>query len=87
MGSRADALSAKNRMVEKENEALKNNIALKEKEIKNLVERLKASSERESKLEAEIDDLRTKMIKREQKSNETIVDQKTRLDASFAYAV
>lgn len=39
-------------MIEKENEGLKNNIIMKEKEIKNLVERLKASSEREQKLSA-----------------------------------
>lgn len=51
-------------MIERENEGLKNNVTVKEKEIKNLVQRLKASSERESKLEAEIDELRTKMVKR-----------------------
>jgi hypothetical protein len=33
-------------MVENENEKLKNSIAIKDKEIRNLVERLKASSER-----------------------------------------
>jgi cell division protein FtsB len=31
-------------MVEKENEVLKNNITMKEREIKNMTERLKASS-------------------------------------------
>ena len=60
-------------MLEKENELLKSNIALKEKEIIAFGERLKNSSDRESKLEAEIDELRNKIIKREQKSNESIV--------------
>ena len=55
MSSRAETLSTKNRMVERENEGLKNNIVVKEKEIRNLVERLRASSEREARLEAEID--------------------------------
>lgn len=50
--TRADKLNSKNLMIEKENEGLKNNIIMKEKEIKNLVERLKASSEREQKLSA-----------------------------------
>jgi septal ring factor EnvC (AmiA/AmiB activator) len=57
-------LLAQIRALEKENEALKNNINLKEKEIKSINERLKASGERESRLEAEIDDLRSKLIKR-----------------------
>jgi chromosome segregation ATPase len=79
LNSRADALTTKNRMVERENEGLKNNITVKEKEIRNLVERLKASSDRETRLEVEIDELRSKIIKREQKANETVGDQKTRL--------
>ena len=87
LSTRADTLSTKNRMVEKENEGLKNNIVVKEKEIRNLVERLKASSEREAKLEAEIDELRSKMIKKEQKANEVNADQKARLEASFNYLI
>jgi multidrug efflux pump subunit AcrA (membrane-fusion protein) len=35
--TRADALTNKNRMIERENEGMKNNITMKEKEIKNLV--------------------------------------------------
>lgn len=85
--NKAEALTAKNRMVEKENEVLKNNITMKEREIKNMTERLKASSERESKLEADIDDLRNKMVKKDQKNNETVLDQKNRMETSFAYAL
>jgi septal ring factor EnvC (AmiA/AmiB activator) len=66
---------------------LKNSLSLREKEIKALTDRLKASGERESKLEAEIDDLRNKLIKREQKSNESIHEQRSRLDATYTTAL
>jgi predicted nucleic acid-binding Zn-ribbon protein len=58
---------------------LKNNISVKDKEVKAFTERLKASSDRESRLETEIDDLRNKIIKNQQKSNELVNDQKGRL--------
>lgn len=66
---------------------MKNNITLKEKEVKALTERLKASSERESRLEAEIDDLRNKIIKNQQKSNELVSDQKGRLESTYSLAI
>jgi len=46
LSNRAEGLTAKNRALEKENEVLKNSLAQKEKEIRNLNERLKASNER-----------------------------------------
>ena len=52
-----------------------------------MTERLKASGERESKLEAEIDELRNKLIQREKRSNENINEQKSRLEASYAKAL
>ena len=58
---------------------MKNNISVKDKEVKAFTERLKASSDRESRLETEIDDLRNKIIKNQQKSNELVNDQKGRL--------
>ena len=66
---------------------MKNSLAQREKEIRNLTERLKASGERESKLEAEIDELRNKLIQREKRSNENINEQKSRLEASYAKAL
>jgi len=66
---------------------LKNNISVKDKELKALTDRLKASSDRESRLETEIDDLRNKIIKNQQKSNELVNDQKGRLESTYSLAI
>jgi len=66
---------------------LKNNISVKDKEVKALTDRLKASSDRESRLETEIDDLRNKIIKNQQKSNELVNDQKGRLESTYSLAI
>jgi hypothetical protein len=65
--------------VERELVSLKETIAFKEKEIKNLQERVRVSDEREKKLERENDELRSKLIKKDQKTNEMLSEQKTRL--------
>lgn len=66
---------------------MKNNISVKDKEVKALTDRLKASSDRESRLETEIDDLRNKIIKNQQKSNELVNDQKGRLESTYSLAI
>lgn len=66
---------------------MKNNISVKDKELKALTDRLKASSDRESRLETEIDDLRNKIIKNQQKSNELVNDQKGRLESTYSLAI
>jgi len=47
-------------------------VVFKEREIKNLQERAKAMEEREKKLERENDELRGKLIKKDQKTNEML---------------
>lgn len=82
--TKADALASRNSIVERELVSLKETIAFKEKEIKNLQERVRVSDERERKLERENDDLRSKLIKKDQKTNEMLAEQKTRLEVTPA---
>lgn len=48
---------------------------------------MRSSDERERKLEKEIEDLRVKLVKKDQKSNEMLQEQKQRLEGSFAYTL
>ena len=77
--SKVDNLTSKASVLEKENRAMKDTVAIKDREIANLNDRYKATETREKKLEKENDDLRTKLIKKDQKMNEMIADQKQRL--------
>ena len=77
--TKVDSLSSRNNILEREQASLKETIAFKEKEIKNLQERVRVSEERERKLERENDDLRNKLIKKDQKTNEMLAEQKQRL--------
>ena len=78
--TKVDSLSSRNNILEREQASLKETIAFKEKEIKNLQERVRVSEERERKLERENDDLRNKLIKKDQKTNEMLAEQKQRLE-------
>jgi hypothetical protein len=60
--------------------AIKETIVFKDREIKNLQERARVSEEREKKLEKENDELRSKLIKKDQKTNEMLDEQKKRLE-------
>lgn len=46
-------------------------------------ERVRVSDEREKKLERENDDLRGKLIKKDQKTNEMLAEQKQRLEVNY----
>ena len=78
--TKADNLASRNSILEREMVALKETIAFKDREIKNLQERARVSEEREKKLERENDDLRSKLIKKDQKTNEMLDEQKKRLE-------
>lgn len=77
--SKVDNLTSRASVLEKENRAMKDTVAIKDREIANLNDRYKATETREKKLEKENDDLRTKLIKKDQKMNEMLADQKQRL--------
>lgn len=64
---------------------MKDTVSIKDKEIYNLNERYRATENREKKLERENDELRTKLIKKDQKMNEMLVDQKKRLEVYFCF--
>ena len=67
--TKVDNLTSRNGILEREQVALKETIAFKDREIKNLQERTRVMEEREKKLERENDQLRSKLIKKDQKSN------------------
>ena len=48
---------------------------------------MKSGDERERKLEKDNEDLRIKLIKKDQRSNELLADQKKRLESSFSYTL
>jgi hypothetical protein len=77
--SKVDNLTSRASVLEKENRAMKDTVAIKDREIVNLNDRYKVTEIREKKLEKENDDLRTKLIKKDQKMNEMLSDQKQRL--------
>jgi hypothetical protein len=66
-------------MIEKENDGLKKNIILKDKEIKGLIERLNEAEARQTKLEHEINEYREKLLQKDRKNNEALESQKIRL--------
>ena len=63
--SKVDNLTSRASVLEKENRAMKDTVAIKDREIANLNDRYKATETREKKLEKENDDLRTKLIKKD----------------------
>lgn len=67
--TKADQLTSRNNILEREQVAIKETMVYKDREIKNLQERSRVSEEREKKLERENDDLRSKLIKKDQKTN------------------
>lgn len=81
--SKADTLASRNSIVERELIAIKETIVFKEKEIRSLQERVRVTEEREKKLERENDDLRSKLIKKDQKTNEMLNEQKQRLEVAL----
>ena len=85
--TKVDTNSTKTTIMEREAESLKKTIELKEKEVRSLQERVRSSDERERKLEKEIEELRVKLVKKDQKSNEMLQEQKQRLEGSFAYTL
>ena len=85
--TKIDTLTTKINILERENESLKKTIDLKDKEIRSAHERIRNSDDREKKLEKEIEDLRVKLIKKDQKSNEMLAEQKQRLESSFNYTL
>ena len=70
--TKADNLTSRNSILEREQVALKETIAFKDRQIKNLQERARVSEEREKKLQRENDELRSKLIKKDQKTNEML---------------
>ena len=85
--TKVDTNNTRTTIMEREAESLKKTIELKEKEVRSLQERVRSSDERERKLEKEIEELRVKLVKKDQKSNEMLQEQKQRLEASFAYTL
>lgn len=72
-------------MIEKENDGLKKNTILKDKEIKGLIERLNEAETRQAKLEHEINEYREKLLQKDRKNNEALESQKIRLEVTFYF--